>query len=124
MNIMELIISKSVIDCDILYCKTYYFVCTSLCYSCWIKSDDGAIAAFIVPIVAIILVQLKLQLNHNKLILLQINCIFLVITLKVLWQQKTRYNQDASNKDTIKYGTVFNSQLFHRSAFIIVTDVY
>ena len=27
-----------------------------LYYSCWIKSDDGAIAAFIAPIVAIMLV--------------------------------------------------------------------
>ena len=32
---------------------TYPFV---LHNSCWIKSDDGAIAAFIVPIVAILLV--------------------------------------------------------------------
>ena len=32
---------------------TYLFV---LHNSCWIKSDDGAIAAFIVPIVAILLV--------------------------------------------------------------------
>ena len=30
--------------------------------SCWIKSDDGAIAAFIVPIVVIILVHLIMQL--------------------------------------------------------------
>ena len=30
--------------------------------SCWIKSDDGAIAAFIVPIVVIILVHIIMQL--------------------------------------------------------------
>ena len=53
----------------------------------------------------------KLQLNCSKLILLQINCIFLAITLKVLWQRKTRNNQVASNKNTVKYITVYSSQL-------------
>ena len=109
MNITEQIISKSVVDCDTLY---YEFYMQLFCNSCWIQSDDGAIAAFIVPIVAIILVQLKLQLNCNKLVLLQINCIFLVITLKVLWQRKTMNNQYSLNKITTKYGTVFSSQHF------------
>ena len=112
MNIMEQIISKSVIDCDTLYYESFILYAILFCNSCWIQSDDGAIAAFIVPIVAIILVQLKLQLNCNKLILLQINCIFLAITLKVLWQRKTRNNQYSSNKITTKYGTVFISQSF------------
>ena len=112
MNITEQIISKSVIDCDTLYYESFILYATVFCNSCWIQSDDGTIAAFIVPIVAIILVQFKLQLNCNKLILLQINCIFLAITLKVLWQRKTANSKNASNKVTIKYGTVFSSQCF------------
>ena len=48
MNIMGQIISECVLPIAILY--LYIFD------SCWIKSDDGAIAAFIVPIVTIILV--------------------------------------------------------------------
>ena len=100
MNIMGQIISKSAID---LYFIIFYF---TICNSCWIKSDDGAIAAFIVPIVAIILVQLKIATDYSKLMHLQINCIFLAIALKVLWQHKTMNNQVASNKDTVKYVTV------------------
>ena len=123
MNITEQISSKSVIDCDTLYYESFILYATLLYNSCWIQSDDGTIAAFIVPIVAIILVQFKLQLNCNKLILLQINCIFLVITLKVLWQRKTMNNQYSSNKITTKYGTVLVHNvllnqlplLYHRS---------
>ena len=68
MNITEQIISKSVIDCDTLYYESFILYATLFCNSCWIQSDDGAIAAFIVPIVTITLVQFKLQLNCNKLI--------------------------------------------------------
>ena len=50
---------------------------------------------------------LKLQLNCSKLMHLQINCIFLAITLKVLWQLKTMNNQIASDKDRVKYATVY-----------------
>ena len=44
-------------------CTVNTFILYTLLYvynSCWIKSDDGAIAAFVVPIVAIILVQFKI----------------------------------------------------------------
>ena len=103
MNIMGQIISKSAIGYDTLCFIILYF---SIYNSCWIKSDDGAIAAFIVPIVVIILVQLKTTTDYSKLMHLQINCIFLAITLKVLWQRKTMNNQVASNKDLVKYVTV------------------
>ena len=46
----------------------------------------------------------------------QINCIFLGITLKVLWQQKTRRKQVSSNKDTEKYSFIyvyFTTPLLH-----------
>ena len=44
----------------------------------------------------------------------QINCIFLGITLKVLWKQKTVSKQIASNKDTVKYSfMVFISQFLY-----------
>ena len=101
----------------------FLFPCL-LCNSCWIKSDDGAIAAFIVPIVAIILVQLKLQLNCNKLILLQINCVFLVITLKVIYKQRTVSKQDASNKDTVKYKIISPKLSYFISFHYYVTEVY
>ena len=41
---------------------------TTLYNSCWIKSDDGAIAAFIVPIVAIMLVRVKISINCSELL--------------------------------------------------------
>ena len=45
----------------------HFTMCTLLLYSlynsCWIKLDDGAIAAFIVPIVAIMLVQFNIATN-------------------------------------------------------------
>ncbi|XP_065905683.1 latrophilin-like protein LAT-2 isoform X2 [Dysidea avara] len=55
---------------------------------CWIKSEDGAIAAFIAPIGAMIL----------------INCVFLGITLKVLYQNtRNAIRERASiNKATTK----------------------
>ena len=108
-------------------CTVNTFILYTLLYaynSCWIKSDDGAIAAFIVPIVAIILVQLKLQLNCNKLILLQINCIFLVITLKVIYKQRTVNKQDASNKDTVKYRMFSPHFSYFISFHYYVTEVY
>ena len=43
---------------------------TTLYNSCWMKSDDGAIAAFIVPIVAIMLVQTKTTIDYSKLLCL------------------------------------------------------
>ena len=55
---MGLIISESAIDVSMST-----FLCVALCNSCWIKSDDGAIAAFIVPIVAIMLVSYSLELQ-------------------------------------------------------------
>ena len=49
--------------------KCHHFIslisCTALCYSCWIKSDDGAIAAFIAPIVVIMLVRIILKITAN-----------------------------------------------------------
>ena len=45
--------------------KAMIFVHVQLFYSCWIDSDDGAIAAFIVPIVAIMLV-CSIRLNSYK----------------------------------------------------------
>ena len=77
--------------------------------SCWIKSDDGAIAAFIVPIMAIILVCVVLTLimcSTNDLYLGQVNFVFLLITLKVLWvaQHKKSVRENvAPNQDTAKY---------------------
>ncbi|XP_065905004.1 uncharacterized protein [Dysidea avara] len=55
---------------------------------CWIKSEDGAIAAFIVPIVTMIL----------------INCVFLGITLKVLYQntRNTIREKTSTNAATAK----------------------
>ena len=61
MNIMGRIISKLVINC----LNSILFLHTDLYNSCWIKSDDGAIAAFIVPIVAIMLVQLTITYNRS-----------------------------------------------------------
>ncbi|XP_065906698.1 uncharacterized protein [Dysidea avara] len=52
---------------------------------CWIESEDGAIAAFIAPIVTIIL----------------INLVFLGITLKVIYTSRNNKNV-SSNKDTVK----------------------
>ena len=75
--------------------------------SCWIKSDDGAIAAFIVPIGTIMLVWFsnsnKTIVNLYHIIFLQINCVFFAITLKVLWanQRKTKSEQ-STNLDTVK----------------------
>ena len=40
-----------------------FYTLTALYNSCWLKSDDGAIAAFIAPIGAIMLVQLKTTAN-------------------------------------------------------------
>ena len=77
-------------------------------YSCWISSDDGTIAAFIVPIVAIMLV---IHVNSVHITVytytsLQINCVFLVIALKVLWKnkQKLASRHTSNNKETAKYG--------------------
>ena len=56
---MGLIISESAID----VLMSLHFLCAALCNSCWIKSDDGTIAAFIVPIVAIMLVSYSLELQ-------------------------------------------------------------
>ncbi|XP_065911124.1 latrophilin-like protein LAT-2 [Dysidea avara] len=55
---------------------------------CWIKSEDGAIAAFIAPIGAMIL----------------INCVFLGITLKVLYQntRNTIHERASTNAATAK----------------------
>ena len=54
-DIRSMICTRSICNSAAVYLilHTYSFV---LHNSCWIKSDDGAIAAFIVPIVAIILV--------------------------------------------------------------------
>ena len=56
---MGLIISESAIDVSM----SLHILCVALCNSCWIKLDDGAIAAFIVPIVAIMLVSYSLELQ-------------------------------------------------------------
>ena len=41
---------------------------STLYNSCWIKSDNGAIAAFIVPIVAIMLVQPNITTDCSTLL--------------------------------------------------------
>ena len=51
------------------------------------------------------------------MIFLQINCIFFVITLKVLWQQKAINRHLASNKDTVKYSLI---NIFYNSLFLAI----
>ena len=59
MIIMELMTSK----CTLLPLNS-----NILRFSCWIESEDGAIAAFIVPIVIIILVRIYVvYIIHYKL---------------------------------------------------------
>ena len=73
--------------------------------SCWIDSDDGAIAAFIVPIVAIMLVDSSIANLCQCIAIgsLQVNCVFLAITLKVLiTKKKSMSEKAASNKDMVK----------------------
>ena len=45
----------------ICICRLMYY-CYYVCYSCWIKPGIGAIATFIAPIVAIMLVELNFNL--------------------------------------------------------------
>ena len=47
------------------HCFISSIFCNALCYSCWIKSDDGAIAAFIAPIVVIMLVRITVIIAAN-----------------------------------------------------------
>ena len=63
MNTMGQRISESVIKCHHFISSIF---CTALCYSCWIKSDDGAIAAFIAPIVVIMLVCITVKITANS----------------------------------------------------------
>ena len=63
MNIMAQIISESIFILTL--CSKYQIHI----HSCWIKSEDGAIAAFIVPIVAITLVELSFNWQCNYVIL-------------------------------------------------------
>ena len=86
----------------------------TLCNSCWIESDDGAILAFIVPIGIIMLVcVLIIYFIHACASLysfsLQINCMFLGITLKVLCIDRSIDEKDI---DKAKY------LLFHKSAYL------
>ena len=69
-------------------------------FSCWIKSEDGAIAAFIVPIVIIILVYYTVVIIIIYINYLQINSLFLGITLKVLYVSKRNANNE--NTSTAK----------------------
>ena len=64
------------------------------------ESEDGAIAAFIVPIVTVMVVRI-LWLNFSLLMAFQINTVFLGITLKVLYNNKND-NNISTNKDTAK----------------------
>jgi len=66
------------------------------------ESEDGAIAAFIAPIVTVMVVcMLWYLLNFSLFMAFQINSVFLGITLKVLYNNKND-NNVSTNKDTAK----------------------
>ena len=78
--------------------------------SCWISTENGAIWGFVVPILAIIVVRFVysiLMLYVCLLFVIQVNVIFLLLSLRSLYRsRKNTYRmkiQEASQPKLVRY---------------------
>ena len=70
-----------------LFTDYKYFMCT---FSCWISTDDGAIWAFVGPMLLIVLVIIWLASYISYCLPLQVNIIILFMVLLILFNSKSQ----------------------------------
>ena len=73
--------------------------------SCWVESGKGALAAFILPIVIVIVVRVlyRNEAILTRYFLLQITCAFLMISIRILYaNQRKSVSENKSTRSAVK----------------------
>lgn len=74
-------------------------------YSCWLSTNNGTIAAFIAPMLLIIVVCYSSVPFKYKLIMIpttQINIVFMAFALRVIWKSKKGILKRVTHSDKEK----------------------